>query len=350
MDGLFGLGVKSFFMRMILTTSDDRHFMQLALSQAREADQAGEVPVGAVVVQNNQVIASAHNAPRSQNDPTAHAEINAIRDAAQMLGNYRLEDCTLYVTLEPCVMCCGALLNARFKRVVFGASEPKTGAVGSVVHLLEQPILNHQTQWLGGVLADEAAQLLQVFFERRRQERLEHKTPLRDDALRPHVDLSHGFNLPWQWSRFATEWTSLHGWRLHWFDNLRAPAISSVYLHGLSSWSAAYLALMQSSEHAVAIDLLGFGLSDKPKKENGYSVALHVDVLCDFFKHIAPMAQRLFAPLSMQPICLAVQQAIPHLQLTVLEEPLMSSSLLQAPYSDKGHLAGVRALTALLQE
>lgn len=331
-------------------TSDDHRFMQLALEQARKAAEAAEVPVGAVVVQESRVIASAHNTPRSENDPTAHAEINAIRAAAQKLGNYRLDDCTLYVTLEPCAMCCGALLNARFKRVVFGAAEPKTGAVGSVVHLLNQPSLNHQTQWSGGVLADEASQLLKVFFEQRRSQQQEKKTPLRDNALRPCDELWQALKLPTEWSRFASEWPSLTGWRLHWFDNLRAESPSSVYLHGLSSWSAAYLSQLQSAEHALAIDLLGFGLSDKPKKENVYSLDLHVAVLCDFFKYAAPKAQRLLAPVTMQPLCLAVQQAMPHLQLTVLEEPQIPSDLLHATYPDKGHLAGLRAMAALFQK
>ena len=114
---------------------EDEGFMQLALRQAQAAADAGEVPIGAVVVRAGQVIATGHNAPVAQIDPTAHAEVNAMRAAAQVLGNYRLDDCTLYVTLEPCAMCSGAALHARFKRVVFGASEPKTGAAGSVLDL-----------------------------------------------------------------------------------------------------------------------------------------------------------------------------------------------------------------------
>ena len=112
---------------------NDEHFMQLALAQAELAAAQGEVPVGAVVVHQGQVVAQAHNAPIGLNDPTAHAEVLALRAAAQRLGNYRLEDCTLYVTLEPCAMCAGAMLNARLPRVVWGATEPKTGAAGSVL-------------------------------------------------------------------------------------------------------------------------------------------------------------------------------------------------------------------------
>lgn len=154
-----------------ITETPDEHFMQLAVAQAALAAQAGEVPVGAVVVCNGEVIATGRNAPIEGHDPTAHAEIIALRAAAQALGNYRLPDCELYVTLEPCAMCSGAMLHARLKRVVFGASDPKTGAAGSVINLFDQPQLNHQTELRGGVLADEAAVLLKDFFSQRRLEK-----------------------------------------------------------------------------------------------------------------------------------------------------------------------------------
>eukprot|EP01036_Dinobryon_divergens_P004771 gene4771-6330_t len=118
-----------------ITAASDEHFMQLALAQAALAAQAGEVPVGAVVVQGGLVIATGRNAPIEGHDPTAHAEIAALRAAAKVLGNYRLPDCTLYVTLEPCAMCSGAMLHARLKRVVFGATDPRTGAAGSVINV-----------------------------------------------------------------------------------------------------------------------------------------------------------------------------------------------------------------------
>ncbi len=148
---------------------DDAAFMTLALAQARVAMTAGEVPVGAVVVRNGQVIASGSNAPIAGHDPTAHAEIRALRAAAQVLGNYRLIDCELFVTLEPCAMCVGAILQARLRRVVFGASDPKTGAAGSVIDLFVNPRLNHQTQLQGGLLESECSGLLQMFFQERRQ-------------------------------------------------------------------------------------------------------------------------------------------------------------------------------------
>ena len=151
-----------------MTGQVDMHFMQLALAQAKAGAIAGEVPVGAVVVKDGEVIASAHNAPLGSKDPTAHAEINALRIAAQALGNYRLEGCTLYVTLEPCAMCSGAAMHARLSRLVYGATEPKTGAAGSVLNLFDNAQLNHHTQVKGGVLASECAQELQAFFEMRR--------------------------------------------------------------------------------------------------------------------------------------------------------------------------------------
>ena len=155
----------------------DIDFMQLALAQATEAAQAGEVPVGAVIVQAGKVIATGRNSPIAGHDPTAHAEIIAVCAAAKLLNNYRLPDCSLYVTLEPCAMCSGAMLHARLKRVVFGASDAKTGAAGSVVNLFDQLQLNHQTVLQGGVLADESAALLKSFFSLRRDAKRGHPPP-----------------------------------------------------------------------------------------------------------------------------------------------------------------------------
>ncbi|MBB5606179.1 MULTISPECIES: tRNA adenosine(34) deaminase TadA [unclassified Janthinobacterium] len=147
----------------------DAGFMQLALEQAQHAWDLGEVPVGAVVVKDGAVIAVGYNQPIGRHDPTAHAEIQALRAAAEKLGNYRLPGCELYVTLEPCVMCSGAMLHARLSRVVFGASDPKTGACGSVLNLFEQAALNHQTAISGGVMADECGAFLKRFFVERRR-------------------------------------------------------------------------------------------------------------------------------------------------------------------------------------
>jgi tRNA(adenine34) deaminase len=146
----------------------DAIYMQQAISQARNAWALGEVPVGALVVKDGQVIATGFNQPIGNHDPTAHAEIMALRAAATILGNYRLPGCEMYVTLEPCAMCAGAMLHARLARVVYGASDPKTGACGSVLNLFEQEKLNHQTELTAGVLADECGTLLKEFFAERR--------------------------------------------------------------------------------------------------------------------------------------------------------------------------------------
>ena len=149
--------------------SADEDFMRLALAQAALARDAGEVPVGAVVVRDGEVVGSGYNRPIGSHDPTAHAEIGALRAAAQRLGNYRLVDCDLYVTLEPCAMCCGAIMHARVRRLVYGARDPKTGACGSVVDLMSEARLNHHAMVEGGVLADECGAQLTEFFRGRRR-------------------------------------------------------------------------------------------------------------------------------------------------------------------------------------
>ena len=146
----------------------DIGFMQTALALAREAGAAGEVPVGAVVVKAGEIVGRGFNAPISRHAPTAHAEIMALRDAACNLGNYRLPDCQLYVTLEPCAMCAGAILHARIARVVYGAQDPKTGACGSVIDLFSEPRLNFHAEAIGGMLAEECGALLSGFFAARR--------------------------------------------------------------------------------------------------------------------------------------------------------------------------------------
>jgi tRNA(adenine34) deaminase len=146
----------------------DTEAMQAALSDARSARDAGEVPVGAVVVHDGEIVARGQNRVLRDNDPTAHAEMVALRVAAKALGNYRMNGCTLYVTLEPCAMCAGAMIHARLDRLVFGSSDPKAGAAGSVLAVLNHPQLNHQMQMEQGILADQAAELLRSFFRERR--------------------------------------------------------------------------------------------------------------------------------------------------------------------------------------
>ncbi|GHA99530.1 tRNA adenosine(34) deaminase TadA [Modicisalibacter luteus] len=148
----------------------DEFYMHRALDQARKALEAGEVPVGAVVIDAaGEIVGTGFNAPVSSHDPCAHAEIHALREAAKRLGNYRLDGCTLFVTLEPCMMCSGAIIHARMARVVYAAAEPKTGMVESRANLIAQPWHNHQVHVEGGLLAARSKKLLQAFFVTRRE-------------------------------------------------------------------------------------------------------------------------------------------------------------------------------------
>lgn len=154
---------------------NDEYFMRQALAGARKAAASGEVPVGAVIVRQGRVVARGYNRPIAKRDPTAHAEIEALRKAARRLGNYRLPDCTLYVTIEPCAMCAGAIAHARLSRIVYGAPDPKAGACGSVIDVLHEPRINHHTQVEGGLLARECAAIVQDFFRSRRGKRTERR-------------------------------------------------------------------------------------------------------------------------------------------------------------------------------
>ncbi len=147
---------------------DDREAMEAALAEARAAAEAGEVPIGAVVMRDGEILARGQNRVLRSNDPTAHAEIVVLRAAATALGNYRLNGCTLYVTLEPCAMCAGAMVHARLDRLVYAAADPKAGACGSALSVLNHPQLNHEIQVEQGILAEESAELLRNFFRERR--------------------------------------------------------------------------------------------------------------------------------------------------------------------------------------
>ncbi|HJT69904.1 MAG TPA: tRNA adenosine(34) deaminase TadA [Terriglobales bacterium] len=153
---------------MLAAHESDELWMQEALRSARRALEAGEVPVGAVVVHEGQIVGSGFNCNIGSNDPTAHAEVVALREAGATLGNYRLNDCDLFVTIEPCAMCAGAIVHARIRRLIYGADDPKAGAVHSVMQILNHPALNHKVEVRGGVLAGKCADLLQEFFRSRR--------------------------------------------------------------------------------------------------------------------------------------------------------------------------------------
>lgn len=162
-----------------------RRFMRLALAEAARAEAAGEVPVGAVIVLDGEVVGAGFNRPIGTHDPTAHAEIGALRSAAARLGNYRLAGCDLYVTLEPCAMCAGAIQHARIRHLVWGAADPKTGACGSIVDLFAEPRLNHHATVTGGVLGAESAATLQAFFSARRADGRARRAALRADPPVP---------------------------------------------------------------------------------------------------------------------------------------------------------------------
>lgn len=178
-------------------TPADESAMRIALDQAHNAWLAGEVPVGAVIMREGQVIATGYNRPVTTHDPTAHAEIVALRHAAQLLENYRLPDCELYVTLEPCAMCAMALMHARFKRVVFATTDPKTGVAGSVIDLFANRQLNHHTEIVGGLLAEPASSLLKAFFaERRAQLKAEREAARALEEVNEPIPVGQVIELP----------------------------------------------------------------------------------------------------------------------------------------------------------
>jgi tRNA(adenine34) deaminase len=284
-----------------MDTTNDAQFLELALQQAREAATAGEVPVGAVVVKDGKVIAKARNSPIGAHDPTAHAEINALRQAAQSVGNYRLDDCDLYVTLEPCAMCVGAILHSRIRRVVYAAKEPKTGAAGSVVNLFAAP-LNHQTLAihatnLGAFGADSeraSGQLLQDFFQAKRlaaQKANALNHPLRQDALRTP---EHCFeNLPGYdfEPHYLSDLPALQGLRMHYLDlGAKDAATTYLCLHGNPAWSYLYRKMIPvfaaSGARVIAPDMIGFGRSDKPKKDKFHSFTWHRQCLLEFIERL----------------------------------------------------------------
>lgn len=277
-----------------VANSEQIAFMEQALVQARLAGQAGEVPVGAVVIFEGKVIAAGRNCPIAAHDPTAHAEVVALREAAGLLGNYRLDGCDLYVTLEPCTMCCGAILQARLKNVYFGATDPKTGMAGSITNLFANSAINHQTQVQGGILATQCAALLHGFFAARRaRQRLKKlaQHPLRDDALRTaDAGFERLADYPWQ-PHYISNLHALGGLRLHYIDEGPSDApLTFLCLHGNPTWSYVFRrmipAFLDAGYRVIAPDLIGFGRSDKPKKAQGQGLLFHRRVVLELIERL----------------------------------------------------------------
>ena len=316
---------------------DDAHYLQLALQQAQLAAQAGEVPVGAVVVSPaGDILGTGYNRTISNHDPSAHAEIQALRAAAQVCANHRLEGCTLYVTLEPCAMCSGALLHARLARVVYAVADPKTGAAGSVLDLFAQSTLNHQTlcqifapqDETGSDLRKQCAAILQTFFQQRRQAHSDLRqqplhAALREDALRlPPEHFAH--IAPLQalrpWSQFVLlndpEQPAGTPWRMHVIDTAphdrQRPAV--LLLHGYASYSLLWAQIIHPLHVAgwrvMAPDLIGHGQSDKPKKAQRHQLAWHAALLRQW------LAQAQFAQHTHRAVVLhdSALHLLPHLE------------------------------------
>lgn len=377
----------------------DALFMQLALAQAVHAAKAGEVPVGAVVVKNGLVIATGHNASIEGHDPTAHAEIMALRQAARLLGNYRLDGCTLYVTLEPCAMCSGAMIHARLDRVVYGAADPKTGAAGSVLNLFANAQINHQTLVQGGVLAAECTDQLKAFFKVKRSEQYQQKKalhPLRDDALRtPDTQFIDLPGYPWA-PRYISDLQTLAGLRMHYLDEGPADAnLTYLCLHGNPAWSYLYRKMipvfLDAGYRIVAPDLIGFGRSDKPKKESVHHFAFHRQTLLELIERLdlqrvilvvqdwggilgltlpVSMPSRFHGVLAMNTMLATGDEPLsPGLlawremcgknpgfdidRLFVRASPHLSapeSAAYAAPFPDNGHRAAIRAFSAMVAD
>lgn len=336
---------------------DDAHYMALALEQAALAAQSGEVPVGAVVVKDGQVIGLGRNAPIAQHDPSAHAEIQALRAAAAALGNYRLDGCELFVTLEPCTMCTGAMLHARLQRVVFGALDAKTGAAGSVLNLFDIDQLNHQTQVLGGVLQEPCAEVLQTFFRAKRSlPPAAGVYPLRQDALRaPDACFADLADYPWQ-ARYAQDLPALNGLRMHYLDEGSADAPRTyLCLHGPADWSYTYRHMvpvwLAAGHRVVAPDLVGFGKSDKPKRAQAHTHELHQQSLAELIERLELRNVVLLVEHTTAAVGLAVANTMPErfkrLVSIRLDETALQDPAYALPFPDAGHRAALRAVLTM---
>lgn len=354
--------------------------MQLALEQAYLAEKLGEVPVGAVVLHNGTVVGLGHNQTLSNCDPTAHAEIVALRAAALALGNHRLEECTLYVTLEPCAMCMGAIFHSRIAKVYFGAADAKTGACGSVLNLPGEHRINHHCQVQGGVLQSQCAQHLSAYFARLRSSKRQSRMPVREDALRlPNGALSRYMEgvhaLP------IDDLEAASGLRVQVWHNTQSPEYPVrlvLCLHGATSWSSIYhdllTAPLDGTTAVWALDLPGHGGSDKTKKGQEFDPAYQLNVLNALLRrspapsiHVlaqdtgCELAVRLAAcnPDRVVGLTLCNPVCIDSRHLILQGEPVRSrpqfiaslqrqcagshteAQALSAPYPDAGHMAGM---------
>lgn len=333
---------------------NDTDWMALAISEAQQAAAAGEVPVGAVLVKDGVRIATGRNAPVGKHDPSAHAEINALRAGAATLGNYRLEGCELFVTLEPCAMCAGAMLHARLARVVFGATDPKTGAAGSVLDLFAEPRLNHRTQVTGGVMAAECSEVLRAFFHSRRHDARERAEPLRDDALRTHTDRFVGLaDYPFA-SKYVQNLASQHNWRMHFVDEgPRTTSTTLLCLHGPGEWSYFFRHLIGLPDvRVLAPDLIGFGQSDKPKREAVHQLEWHRDVLLEWIERLQIDQLALVHSAGGSALAALLVKAADERFAGVLLSPdgaADASLAWRAPFPDRGFEAALRALGPIPQ-
>ncbi|XAH26137.1 tRNA adenosine(34) deaminase TadA [Xylophilus sp. GW821-FHT01B05] len=329
----------------------DAVWMRLALDQARAAAAAGEVPVGSVLVRDGKLIATGRNAPILGHDPTAHAEIVALRAAAMAFGNYRLDGCTLYVTLEPCAMCSGAMLHARLARVVYGAPDPRTGAAGSVLNLFAEPRINHQTEVQGGMLAEECGTLLQDFFRQRRHaQQAARPTVLREDALRTPERRFEALPVGTVMSHYRER----DGLRLHYLQagGQGTAPLACLCLHGARGWSQRYAPLLEAfaatGQLALAPDLAGFGRSDKPKREDFHRQDWHVRDLTEWLDAWGVQPWVLVSDAADTGLARALLRLAPERFAGWLLLPSGRPDPAQdeMPYPDRGHRAGPRAFAA----
>lgn len=259
--------------------------MQLALEQARAGERAGEIPVGAAILLDGKVVAVGYNQAISGCDPTAHAEIVAIRAAAKALGNYRLDRCEMYVTLEPCAMCMGAILHSRIAKLYFGAPDPKTGACGSVLNLPGDSRINHHCEVAGGISQAQCAQHLTDYFQRLRKDRRISRRPLREDALRLEKTVLAPF-VPNAEPVQRDDLEASKGLGVHVWQHRHAPSNPRclvLCLHGATSWSYIYHDLLSidipPDVMVCAIDLPGHGNSDKTKTGTEFDIAFQLGII-----------------------------------------------------------------------